>query len=177
MRNISTKSLFLLPLIALLGACSSVPDLLDPNSSLRITHRKVAQEMAAKALVDCVAASYNDEETGERMAYFDRRSKTPILETDDDERIYYKPLHSTPVVTKFLMSKGGWYQADLMIDGLWDSVYYKPSEKRFTCGQSNWKKSAAARTVKFAEPTAKGSSTTTTTPAPSQPKQPNQSRP
>jgi hypothetical protein len=47
-------------------------------------------------------------------------------------------MKSLPEVKAFFRSDNGWYKAETLNEGVWDSVFLRRTTQQFVCGQKNW---------------------------------------
>lgn len=56
---------------------------------------------------------------------------------------------SLPQVKAFYSSTDNWYKVDMLLDGVWDSVYFQKTSRRYVCGQKQWDKYSESSTLLF----------------------------
>lgn len=114
-----------------LTGCLASVDLTREDSPLRSSERAVAVKIAKIAASQCVTYTYNSS-TGERMS-----GNTAV----------YNPVS----VKRLFLSDRGWYKAEIVADGVWDSAFLQENSDRFICGQKNWDSYSDTKEIKFFE--------------------------
>jgi len=112
--------------LLLIGCANS--DLLTESTLSTDDHAK-AIEIAQMAQMQCVSYSY-DPSSGREFSGKMAARELPVV----------KALHR---------SDSGWYMADLMLNSVWDSVYYHATKNQLVCGQTSWNKRDESQEVRF----------------------------
>jgi len=117
--------------ISLLTGCLATTNLIGKNSPLSKNDLEIANQMANTSITNCVTYTRNSS-TNEKIS--------------GDKRI-----RKTPEVKKFQKSSDGWYSAHMMVDSVWDDVYYNSKTGQFICGSKNWQNLTDSTRVRFVD--------------------------
>jgi hypothetical protein len=114
-----------------LAGCIATTDLLQDNTNLSSSHKKLLNEMAEKTKNICITYTY-DPGTGAKLSGDMKISKLPVIK-------------------RFYTSDSGWFKVYFMINGVWDFSFYNPKDFKFVCGEKQWEKLKESRKISFDE--------------------------
>lgn len=123
-----------------LTACLATTDLLREPSQLSSDHLKATQEAVHHASQRCVTGHYT--ETGGRDTFSGGVKITQRIEVRDVS-----------------ISDSGWYKLYIVTKGVFDHIYYNPSEQKIVCGDKNWQANQILASMKFEYLTAQAKNT------------------
>lgn len=101
-----------------LSGCLATTNILT-DGALSTGDLQIAQEMAELTTRHCVRVSYSGS------------SEVPTNKVK---------FTSSPEVKAFYSATDNWYKIDILLDGVWDSMFFQNTSKRFVCGQKSWDK-------------------------------------
>lgn len=129
------KSVVLLSLFVsalLLSGCAGLRDLATEPNALPAKEQSIARRIAEKATSTCGIVSY-------------KRHDTPPSGGG-------AKLREAPVVVKlFSSTNSSFYKADIVIYGVWGSVFFDSKNERIVCGEKSWQAIKGAEQVIFRE--------------------------
>lgn len=117
--------------VLLLTGCLATTNLLSDESTLKISDKLIALEIAEKTLNLCVRVTY------------EQGSETKISSDVNFSKL--------PEVKRFFKSNAGWYKAYIFSNRVWDNVYYHPVDFKFICGDKSWAKYSDSNKIIFDE--------------------------
>ena len=118
MKIAAIKFIQLLAVPLTLSGCLATTNLLT-DGTLSSDDLRIAREMAELTTRHCVRVTYSG--------------------VNEQERNKMK-FTSLPEVKAFYTSTDNWYKTDMLLDGVWDSMFFQSTSKRFVCGQKGWDK-------------------------------------
>lgn len=110
----------ILVIALVLSGCLATTNLLT-DGTLNAQDLSITREIAELTAKHCVRVTYSN--SGEESA-----NKTKFT--------------SLPEVKAFYLSTDDWYKIDMLLDSVWDSVFFQSTSKRLVCGQKQWDKYA-----------------------------------
>ena len=113
----------------LLAGCLATMDWAADDAPVNQFHRQEAKNMLSMLRQYCVKVrTLNDVETGEKVKLAGHGS-----------------------VRRMCNSDSAWLKAEIVSQGMWDSVYHNRRTGEFVCGQKSWDKRADAAKYSFNE--------------------------
>lgn len=130
MQAIIARGASILIFATALTACLATTDLLREPGRLSSDHLKATQEAVYHASQRCVTGHYT--ETSGRDTFAGGVKITQRIEVRDVS-----------------ISDSGWYKLYIMTKGVFDHIYYNPSEQKIVCGDKSWQANQTLASLKF----------------------------